>query len=222
MGLRRAAKTEEAPAEVDRATISEKREGFDKRAAGLQDQIDKISSELHGLMKEYKTAPASRKMLLKRKMQSLIQRRKGFEKRQKMITAQSNTLFSIESALDQVETVSMISKELTEVSKVIKSINPEGISAQMDQMADMMADIRDVTDDMTMAFDFDDDMMGVDEELDAELAALEQECIDEAFGAASDPVAAVSAPTTEEPATSAPVAPVSTTGGDPSEIDFDC
>ena len=124
-----------------------------------------------------KKARGGAKAGLKRRAMQVLKRKKMYEKQRDQLAAQSFNLeqvnFTMDTLKDTATTVEAMKEGAKTLKQQYKEINIDEIEDVQDDLADLMADAEEVQDVLGRSYDIGED---VDEdELDAELAGLDDE-----------------------------------------------
>jgi len=170
------------------ASLDEATAKMDGRIDSLDEKIAKLDAELLVYRKKLKTAKGSSAKAIKQRALGVLKRKKMYEKQRESYMAQSFnleqtnfTLESLRNTAGQVETMKETAKTL---KTQYKSINIDKVQDLQDDLADLMIDSEEIQEVMSRNYGDMDDID--DDELDDELAALDEEEFEADTGATDE------------------------------------
>jgi charged multivesicular body protein 5 len=158
-------------------TLGEAAKPLEGRTETLDQRIAKLDKELFEFKKQLKTAKGSAQTNIKTRAMGVLKRKKMLEKQRDSTAQQAfnldQTAFTIETMKTTAQTVSAMKEGAKTMKKEFKAIDIDKIEDIQDDLADLMLDAEEINDVMSRAWGVPDDVM--EDDLDAELAALDEE-----------------------------------------------
>jgi charged multivesicular body protein 5 len=150
---------------------------LEARGDTLEQRISKLDKELFEYKKQLKTAKGSAAANIKQRALNVLKRKKMLEKQRDSTAQQAfnldQTAFTIETMKTTKQTVSAMKEGAKAMKQEFKTLNLDEIEDVQDDLADLMMDADEINDVMSRAWGVPDDVY--DEDLDAELAGLDEE-----------------------------------------------
>ena len=158
-------------------TLGDASKTLEARTDTLDARIAKLDKELFEYKKQLKNAKGTAAAAIKQRAMGVLKRKKMLEKQRDSTAQQAfnldQTAFTIESMKTTVQTVAAMKEGAKTMKKEFKAINIDKIEDVQDDLADLMLDAEEINDVMGRAWGVPDDVY--EEDLDAELAALDEE-----------------------------------------------
>lgn len=160
----------------------------------VDDKINGLNGELKKYSEQLKKATGPTAANIKRRAMEVLKRKRMYENQRDQLANQQfnvdQTAFAIDSIRDAQTTVSAMKAAAKTLKKEHKKLNINDIDNMQDEMEDMLEDVGEISEILGRSYGMPD---GVEEEdLDAELACLEDEWAAEAELAESNPAPASS------------------------------
>jgi len=154
---------------------------IDERITSLDETIKKLDNELRKYKEQLKKAKGPTATRIKQRAMQTLQRKRNYEKQRDQLAGQQfniqSTTMAIESVQNTVTTVAAMKEATSTLKSEFKKININEVEDIVDDLADEMDDIDEINEIMGRSYGVPDDLD--EEDLDAELACLEDELEDE-------------------------------------------
>lgn len=159
-------------------TLADASTSVGNRVGALDEKIAALDKELIKYKNQLKQTPAGAAQAgIKRRAMETLKRKKMYEQQRDMVSAQQfnldSTAFMMESVKDTQNVVAALKAASVQVKAEHKKIDINQIEDMQDDLEDMFEDMNEINEIMGRTYGVPD---GIDEdELDAELAGLEEE-----------------------------------------------
>ena len=165
--------------QVAAPTIGDTTDRMDKRLGQVDSRIQKIDDEMNKIREQIKRANPSQQGRLKKRAMQLLKQKRMYEGQRDQTESQIYNIeqvgFAIDSVKDTVEQVNCLKSATTSLKAEQKKLDIGKIDSMQDELQDMFEDNDEIQEILGRSYMMPDEID--DEDLDAELAGLEDDML---------------------------------------------
>lgn len=162
-------------------TVADTTKALQSRQSTLDDKIKQLDKELFEYKIKIKNSKGPAQAAIKQRAMAVLKRKKMLEKQREQSATQEfnldQTTFAMESLQTTKQTLGTMKEASKQMKKELKTLNMDKIEDQIDDMAEHMEEFEELNEMMSRSWGVP---LDVDEDdLDAELAGLDEELFEE-------------------------------------------